>query len=140
MVLLPIRQEYHEKGNDYWYSPQRLYQAIRGLAPDALLMEFADPATPGAVRRAVKRSADFDVVVVFDHIWRGPGSSHRMVRRLVAAGRKVVVVSNNIYDDRFLPEARTLLVTYSAMPPGMDAAAKALFGKVKPRGRSPLVE
>jgi len=140
MVLLPIRQVYHEKGNDYWYTPQRLYQAVRTYAPDAVLLEFADPATPAAVRYALKRSAGFDRIVVFNHVWRGPATSHAMVRRLVKAGRRVVVVSNTTYDDRFLPEAGTLLVTYSAMPPSMDAAAKVLFGKTKPAGRSPLVK
>jgi beta-N-acetylhexosaminidase len=140
MVLLPIRQEYHEKGNDYWYAPQSLHQAIYRFAPKALLVEFAVPATPTAIRHAVKRSADADVVIVFDQVWRGPATSHAMVRRLLSAGRKVVVVSNNIYDDRFLPEAGTLLVTYSCMPPSMEVAAKALFGRLKPRGGSALVE
>ena len=140
MVLLPIRREYHEKGNDYWYAPQSLYQEIYRHAPRSALVEFAVPASAAAIRYAVKRSAGFDVVVVFNQVWRGPATSHGLVRKLVAARRKVVVVSNNIYDDRFLPQAGTLLVTYSAMPPSMEAAAKALFGKLKPAGSPPLVE
>jgi len=138
MVVLPIHILYHEKGNDYWTAPDRLYQAIRRYAPDAVLFEFAVPVTSAAIRHAVKRSAEFDVVVACNLVWRGPATSHQIVRRLVRAGRKVVVVSNNNYDDRFLPEARTLLVTYSAMPLSMDAAAAALFGKLKAAGVSPL--
>ena len=140
LVLLPIRQEYHEKGNDFWCAPQRLYQAIRKFAPRAALAEFAVPAAPEAVRHAVKRSADFDLTVVFNQVWRGPATSRGVIRKLIAAGRRVAVVSNSIYDDRFLPEAGTLLVTCSAMPPGMDAAAAALFGKLAPSGRWPLAE
>ena len=96
------------------------------------------PATSAAIRHAVRRSAEFDVVVACNLVWRGPPSSHQIIRRLVRAGRKVVVVSNNNYDERFLPEAKTLLVTYSAMPPSMDVAAAALFGKLKAVGVSPL--
>ncbi len=140
MVLVPIRMEYHEKGNDRWYSPQWLYQAVRKFSPRAALVEFAVPATLEAIEHAVRRSADFDVVVAFNQVWRGPATSHEMIRRLVAAGRRVVAVSNNTYDDRFLPEAGTLVVTHSSMPPGMDAAAALLFGKLKPAGRSPLEE
>jgi beta-N-acetylhexosaminidase len=140
MVLLPIRQEYHEKGNDLWYTPQWLYQAVRRFAPRAALVEFAVPATAEAIRHALRRSADFNVTVAFDQVWRGPATSRAVIRKLLAAGRRVVVVSNHIYDDRFLPEARTLLVTYSAMPPGLDAAAAALFGRLRPAGRTPLVE
>jgi len=140
LVILPIRREYHEKGNDYWYAPQDLYQEIYRHAPRSTLVEFAVPASAATIRHAVKRSAGFDVVVVFNQVWRGPATSHALVRKLVAARRKVVVVSNNIYDGRFLPQAGTLLVTYSAMPPSMAAAAKALFGKLKPAGSSPLAE
>jgi beta-N-acetylhexosaminidase len=140
MVLLPIRIEYHEKGNDAWCTPQWLYQAVRRYAPRAALVEFADPAGTGAVDHAVKRSGDFDVTVVFDHVWRGPATSHEMVRRLAAAGRRVVTVSNYAYDARFLPEAGTLVITHSAMPPSMDAAAALLFGRLKPAGRSPIEE
>ncbi len=140
MVLLPVRSEYHEKGNDFWYAPQQLYAEIRRHAPDAALVEFAVPADAEAVSHALRRSADFDAVVAFNHVWRGPATSHKIIRRLAGAGRRVVTVSNNIYDDRFLPEAGTLLVTYSAMPPGMAAAATALFGRVRPRGVPPLEE
>jgi len=138
MVLLPIRQEYHEKGNDFWYSPLALYQAVRAYAPQAELVEFAVPLAPDAEKHVIRRARDFDLVVAFNQVWRGPATSHRIIRRLVAAGHKVAVVSNNIYDDRFLPEAGTLVVTYSAMPPAMEAAAGALFGRIKSAGRCPL--
>jgi hypothetical protein len=75
-----------------------------------------------------------------DHVWRGPATSHAVVKRLAKARRRVAVVSNNPYDDRFLPEARTLVVTYSAMPRSMAAAADLLFGKIKPSGVWPLEE
>jgi hypothetical protein len=73
-------------------------------------------------------------------VWRGPATSHRIIKRLIRAGRKVVVVSNNVYDDRFLPEAKTLVVTYSAMPESMSAAADLLFGKIRASGVRPLEE
>ena len=140
LVILPVRMEYHEKGNDFWYSPTSLYQQVRKFVPRAVLHEFAVPATPEAIRAAVKRSAGFDNVIVFDHLWRGPASSHELVKKLVAAKRKVTVVANNIYDDRFLKEAGTLVVTYNAMPPGMEAAAELLYGKRKSAGKSPLLK
>ena len=139
MVLLPVHQLYHEKGNDSGCSAVRLYQAIRRHAPGAVLVEFSVPVTPAAMRHAVKRSGGFDVVVACNLVWRGPATSHKIIRRLIRAGRKVVVVSNNNYDERHLPEAKTLLVTYSAMAPSMDAAADALFGKLRPAGVPPLV-
>jgi beta-N-acetylhexosaminidase len=139
MVLLPIHPVYHEKGNDYWSVPTQLYQAVRRLAPQAVLVEYPIPDTPARwIRHAVRRSAEFDVVVAFDLVWRSKPLCHRVIRRLIRAGRRVVVVSNYEYDESFLPEAETLLLTYSAVPPGLDAAASALFGKLQPKGVCPL--
>jgi beta-N-acetylhexosaminidase len=140
LVLVPWRQEYHEKGNDIGYAPEQLYREVRRHAPGAALLEFAVPCSEAAVRHALRRSRDFDVVVALDHVWRGPATSHKIIRRLLRAGRKVVVVSNNLYDDRFLTEAGTLVVTYSAMPASMAAAADLLFGKIGPAGTCPLDE
>ncbi len=140
LVVVPWRHEYHEKGNDADYAPEQLYREVRRHCPGAALVEFAVPSTAEAIRHVVRRSADFDVTVVMDHVWRGPATSHAVVRRLAGARRRVAVVSNNPYDDRFLPEARTLVVTYSAMPRSMAAAADLLFGKIKPSGVWPLEE
>jgi beta-N-acetylhexosaminidase len=140
MVLQPIFMLYQEKCNDIDYAPEQLYLEIQKHARDAVIVEFAVPETPKAIRYAVKRAADFDVVVAFTFTWRAPATSHKMIHALVKAGRKVVVVSNNIYDQQFLPEAKTLVVTHSAMPPSMKAAADVMFGKAKPQGVSPLVE
>ncbi|MHC4914148.1 MAG: glycoside hydrolase family 3 protein [Planctomycetota bacterium] len=140
LVIVPWRQEYHQKGNDNDYAPEQLYREVRRHCPAAALLEFTVPSDAAAVRRAVRRSADFDVTVVMDHVWRGPATSHAIVRKLVKARRRVAVVSNNPYDDRFLPEARTLVVTYSAMPQSMAAAADLLFGKCRPAGVWPLKE
>ncbi|MFO7899205.1 MAG: glycoside hydrolase family 3 N-terminal domain-containing protein, partial [Planctomycetota bacterium] len=140
LVVLPIHPLYHEKGNDAGHSPDRLYHAIRARVPRPVLVEFAVPETDESIRHAVARSEPFDVVVACNLVWRGPATSHRTIRALADAGRRVAVVSNNIYDERFLPEAQTLLVTYSGMPAGMDAAAAGLFGELEPAGRSPLTE
>jgi beta-N-acetylhexosaminidase len=140
MVLVPWRSEYHEKGNDIHYAPEQLYREVRRYAPGAVLVEFAVPCSAAAVRHALKRSKDFDVVVALNQVWRGPATSHKVIKRLIRAGRKVVVVSNNIYDDRFLPQAETLVVTYSAMPESMAAAAALLFGKARSAGVCPLDE
>ncbi len=140
MVLLPIHPLYHEKGNDAGCSPARLYHAIRDRAPRSALVELEVPETEESIRHAVARSEQFDVVVAANLVWRGPATSHRTIRALIEAGRRVAVVSNNIYDDRFLPEAGTLLVTYSGMPASADAAAAALFGELGPAGNSPFGE
>ncbi|MFW6158091.1 MAG: glycoside hydrolase family 3 protein [Planctomycetota bacterium] len=140
LVVLPIHRLYHEKGNDAACSPDRLYHAIRARVPRPALVEFDVPETDESIRHVVARSGSFDVVVAGNLVWRGPATSHRTIRALADAGRRVAVVSNNIYDDRLLPEAETLLVTYSGMPAGMDAAAAALFGELEPAGKSPLSE
>ena len=140
LVVLPIHILYHEKGNDYWHAPTQLYQAIRRHAPEAELFEFAIPdVDPAAVRHATKRAAEFDAVVAFSLVWRDHPRCHRMIRRLATSARRLIVVSNYEYDERFLPEAETLVVTYSSMPHSMDAAADALFGTLRPAGVSPLV-
>jgi len=140
LVLLPVQILYHEKGNDLEHDPIRLYHAIRRHAPDAELFEFAAPDTPAdVIRHAVKRAAEFDVVVALSMVWRQAPICHKMIRRVIRAGRKVVVVSNNNYDADALGGAETLLVTYSAMPRSMDAAADALFGRLQPGGIEPLV-
>jgi len=62
----------------------------------------------------------------------------RLVRRVAEAGKPLVCVAlRNPYDVEMYPRDSARLAAYSADPHTLDAVAKALFGDLAPRGRSP---
>jgi beta-N-acetylhexosaminidase len=58
---------------------------------------------------------------------------------LFALGKPVILVSMmNPYDLRYFPTADTVLATYGLTSAAMSAAARLMFGEIKPQGRLPV--
>lgn len=82
---------------------------------------------------------DADVVVITNFYWRiRPANNTDLVRKLIKAGKKVIVVTNTPYEVGTLPEAQTVLCTFSAMPDSLRAASRFLYGKAEAPGKWPL--
>ena len=84
-------------------------------------------------------AGEADVVVITNHYWRiRPRNNTGLVRKLVAAGRKVVVVTNTPYDVGAAPEAGTVVCAFGATPGCHRAVARLLYGKAKATGALPI--
>ena len=82
---------------------------------------------------------DADAVVITNFYWRiRPVNNTELVRKLVASGKKVIVVTNTPYEAGSTPEAKTVLCTFAATPNSLRAAARFLYGEIKATGKWPL--
>ena len=57
-----------------------------------------------------------------------PANNSDLIRRLIALGKKVVVVTNCPYELGAVAEAGTVVCNYSVTPESLRAAAKVLYG------------
>ena len=98
----------------------------------------ADPSR-AQISTAVRRSRKHDVsVVVTSQLGASPGQ-RELVRRLVADGRRVIVVyGSSPYDAAWLPSAPAQIATYSTVPVSMRGLARVISGGVAPTGRLPV--
>jgi beta-N-acetylhexosaminidase len=143
MKVLVVEQYislYHEKGNDVHYHSGMFSEYMRefGNPGNIISIETMTPPTADDERRLFERLDKVDVVVFSNIFWRGSGSNRELARKVAATGKKVILATNDLYDSHFLPSVGTVLCTFGAVPQGQKAAAKIIFGILKPEGRWPL--
>jgi beta-N-acetylhexosaminidase len=94
--------------------------------------------------KATKEDVDFlmgyvdevDVIVVTNYYWRlCPANNTELIRKLIAIGKKVIVVTNCPYELGAVPEAVTVICNYSVTPESLKAAARMVYGKLDSQGK-----
>ncbi|MGA2061568.1 MAG: glycoside hydrolase family 3 N-terminal domain-containing protein [Thermoguttaceae bacterium] len=84
----------------------------------------------------IEHAAEADVIVATNYYWRlCPANNTELIKKLIAMGKKVVVVTNCPYELGALAEARTVICNYSVTPESLKAAAKLIFGKIQSQGK-----
>ena len=77
-----------------------------------------------------------DVIVATNYYWRlCPANNSDLVKKLIAGGKKVIVVTNCPYELGAVPEARCVICNYSVTPESLNAAAGIIYGKLEPQGK-----
>ncbi len=77
-----------------------------------------------------------DVIVATNYYWRlCPANNTDLIKRLIAKGKKVIVVTNCPYELGAVPEAGTVICNYSVAPESLRVAAEIIFGETKPQGK-----
>jgi len=94
--------------------------------------------------KATKEDIDFlmdyvdevDVIVATNYYWRlCPANNTELIRKLIAMGKKVIVVTNCPYELGAVPEAMTVICNYSVTPESLKAAARMVYGKLDSQGK-----
>ena len=79
---------------------------------------------------------EVDVIVATNYYWRlCPANNTEFIRKLLAKGNKVVVVTNCPYELGAVPEAPTVICNYSVTPESLKAAARMIYGKLESQGK-----
>ncbi|MBR8641806.1 glycoside hydrolase family 3 C-terminal domain-containing protein [Streptomyces tuirus] len=108
-----------------------------GFAATALSTGTAPSAA--TVARAVAAARDADAVVAATYNVTAGSGQRTLVEQLVATGRPVVAVAiRNPYDAAQLPSVPACLAAYSWTDVELEAAARVIAGRVKPRGKLPV--
>ncbi len=80
-----------------------------------------------------------DKIVVTNFYWRdNPYNNTRLIRKLLAKGKKVIVITNCPYDLGATPEAKTIICNFSQTRESIRVAAEIIYGKRKGEGQWPL--
>jgi beta-N-acetylhexosaminidase len=148
--LLPLKKDtevlvveqhiplYHEKCNDIHYHSGMFMEWMGRYTKNIVRVETGSPASEEDIARFRARLQSATVVAFFNIFWRGSASNRPLIREAIAAGKQVIVATNDLYDSYFLPTAGTVLCTFGAVPEGSRIAADIIFGKAKSRGKWPL--
>ncbi|OQB15579.1 MAG: putative lipoprotein YbbD precursor [Firmicutes bacterium ADurb.Bin193] len=84
----------------------------------------------------IEKSADADVVVVTNFYYRIlKDNNYNFVKKLIAAGRKVVVLTNTPYEVGAPEEAGTVVCSYNPCGESLRVSADFLFGKATAPGK-----
>jgi hypothetical protein len=88
---------------------------------EAFIMEYVDQA---------------DVIVATNYYWRlCPANNTDLIKKLIAMGKKVIVVTNCPYELGAVPQAKTVICNYSITPESLGVAAEIIYGKTKAQGQ-----
>lgn len=88
---------------------------------EEFIMEYADEA---------------DVIVATNYYWRlCPANNTDLIKKLIAKGKKVVVVTNCPYELGAVPQAKTVICNYSVTPESLRVAAEIIYGKTESQGQ-----
>ncbi|MFW5846470.1 MAG: hypothetical protein ACOCXJ_09610 [Planctomycetota bacterium] len=126
--FMPENQHYHS-----------FAEALFRHSHDMLNMDCAFQATDEEVRMACGLAETVDTVLMTNWYWRiQPENNGHLIAALCAAGKRVVVVTNNPYPMGADPAADAVVCTYGVVPHCLQAAAAVLHGAAPSRGRWPL--
>ncbi|MFD8253659.1 glycoside hydrolase family 3 protein [Streptomyces werraensis] len=113
--------------------------ALTELGFTATALSTGTAPSAATVAKAVAAAQDADAVVVGTYNVTASSSQKTLVEQLLATGKPVVAVAvRNPYDVAHLPGVRAYLASYSWTDVELRAAARAIAGKVRPRGTLPV--
>ncbi|MFI7013468.1 glycoside hydrolase family 3 N-terminal domain-containing protein [Streptomyces sp. NPDC050164] len=116
-----------------------LAAALTELGFTATALPTGTAPSAAVIARAVAAARDADAVVAATYNVTAGSSQKTLVEQLVATGRPVVAVAiRNPYDVAQLPSVPACLAAYSWTDVELRAAARAIAGRVDPRGKLPV--
>jgi len=102
------------------------------------MRQFAPTATAAPPQTAVEKARGADMIVLATYDLAQQPHDQVLAQALQATGKPIVAVAlRGPYDAAAMPSIGTFLVAYGDRPVHLQAAAEALFGRLRPTGRAP---
>ena len=77
-----------------------------------------------------------DIIVATNYYWRlCPANNTDLINKLIAMGKKVIVVTNCPYELGAVPLAKTVICNYSVTPESLKVAAEIIYGNTEAKGK-----
>ncbi|MCG3178904.1 MAG: Beta-hexosaminidase [Phycisphaerae bacterium] len=131
--------EWLNKAEDQWYHSHMMAEYLREHFPHVTNWECQLKMTEEDEQKVLAMSRAADVVVMHATYWRGNPTNVHLARKLIAEGKKVVLVAASPYrESTAIDEADCLIVTFSSLPRSMENAAALIAGKGRAAGVWPL--
>ena len=134
IMVVEQRIPYEFVGKDPYNHTHVFCEEMYKYAQDLILVDTAFSALKEEIDECLKLAKQADVVVLTNYYARivKTGNNQLLVRKLKAAGHKVVVVTNSPYVEGTTKEADAVVCNFSGTPDSIRISAGVLFGKIKP--------
>jgi beta-N-acetylhexosaminidase len=134
IMVVEQRIPYEFVGKDPYNHTHVFCEEMYKYAQDLILVDTAFSALQEEIDECLKLAKQADVVVLTNYYARivKTGNNQLLVRKLKAAGHKVVVVTNSPYVEGTTKEADAVVCNFSGTPDSIRISAGVLFGKIKP--------
>jgi beta-N-acetylhexosaminidase len=134
ILVIEQRIPYEFVGKDPYSHTHIFTEEMYKYAQDLILVDTGFGAVQEEIDECLKLAKQADVVVMTNYYARivKTGNNQLLVRKLKAAGHKVVVVTNHPYVEGTTKEADAVVCNFSGTPDSIRISAGMLFGKIKP--------
>ena len=124
--------------NNYECHAATFWNKMLEQAPNVYCVEYTQLDEENR-DRIERRIPEADVIVATN--WspvRGCGGRTEYLRTLERFGKPMVVVTDSPYENVSPSDFPTVVFNFSANPASLEAAAKIIFGNLKPQGVNPI--
>jgi beta-N-acetylhexosaminidase len=134
ILVIEQRIPYEFVGKDPYNHTHIFCEEMYKYAQDLILVDTGFAAVQEELDECLKLAKQADIVVMTNYYARivKTGNNQLLVRKLKAAGHKVVVVTNHPYVEGTTKEADAVVCNFSGTPDSIRISAGMLFGKIKP--------
>lgn len=120
-------------------NPTAIYSALKQRIPQAVSVLWDVNPSESQVTQALAAAKDADLVIVASHNAHLNAAQAAAIRRVLALNRPTVLAAlRNPYDASALPEAKTVIATYSYQVVSMNALVKRFFDEKIVGGQLPV--
>jgi beta-N-acetylhexosaminidase len=140
ILVIEQRIPYEFVGKDPYMHTHMFCENMVNHSTNLILADTAFAATEEEVEECLGLAKQADLVVMTNYYARivKTGNNRLLIKKLKAAGHKIVVVTNFPYVEGTTSEADAVVCNFSGTPDSIKAAVDLLFGKVKAPARTKL--
>ncbi|MFC0302137.1 beta-N-acetylhexosaminidase [Virgibacillus soli] len=150
--LIPIKKDGHDrilvvypKNNyammveDKRYATFSLGKAVKECYESTEIVEVSNPPTEKEISEVQTMAGEYDIVVVGTLTVQANDAQTKLVNAIYNHNKNVIVIATRSpYDIAYLPDVPVYINTYEFTYPALETAAKAIFGDVNVKGKSPV--
>ena len=134
MLVIEQRIPYEFCGKDPYMHQHMFCEAMVEHSTNLILVDTEFSAFDEEIKECLELAKQADLVVMTNYYARivKSGNNQLLIKKLKAAGKIIVVVTNYPYIEGTTKQADAVVCNFSGTPDSIRAAVDLLFGKIKP--------
>jgi beta-N-acetylhexosaminidase len=134
ILVIEQRIPYEFCGKDPYMHQHMFCEAMVNHSTNLILVDTEFSALDDEIAECLELAKEADLVVMTNYYARivKSGNNQLLAKKLKAAGKKIVIVTNSPYIEGTTKEADAVVCNFSGTPDSIRASTDLLFGKIKP--------
>jgi beta-N-acetylhexosaminidase len=134
ILVIEQRIPYEFVGKDPYMHTHMFCERMAEHSTNLILADTEFSAFDEEIKECLLLAKEADLVVMTNYYARivKSGNNQLLIKKLKAAGKRIVVVTNYPYIEGTTKEADVVVCNFSGTPDSIRAAVDLLFGKIKP--------